>query len=256
MSKLTSEEIDQILNSYIECKNGSKKQILYLKAFENCLDIVKKMARIISGYSKFNIEDITQVGSVGLMKAIQTYNPIYKVHFRTYATYIIRGEISHYIRDKSHLIKLPRRLHNLFSKVSKTTQSVVAESEFLPTKEDLAKMLSLSTEEIENVLNIDKLQQTISLDQYYKSDKNEQVLLEQILTKDYKELIELFENKILLKEMINSLPEDLQKIIIMNYFDDISQKEIAKLTNLSQMQVSRKIRKALHKMYKYIKNKE
>ena len=256
MNSIEQDEINELLSAYKTCTDEKKKRVLYLNIFEKSIDNVKKIANTITPYTDVSYEDLTQVGSVGLMKAIDAYKIEHKTKFNTYATYFIKGEIRHYLRDKSHLIRVPRELQELMIKISATTKDLIGKGIEDPTIDEIAEILSIPVSKIEEVMRIDNYQNTLSLDQYLKADEDDLSLMDTIPAENYQELINKYENKILLKDVIDKLPDDLKIIIEMNYFQDLSQREIAERLNCSQMQVSRKLRKALNQMYECIMRKE
>lgn len=247
---------DELIIAYKNCFDEKKKKVLYLNIFEKTMDIVKRIANTINPYTDVSYEDLTQIGAVGLMKAIESYNPEHNAKFNTYATYFIKGEIKHYLRDKSHIIKVPRDLQELFIRISATIEDLSHQGVKDPTAEEIADILTVPVDKIEEVMKIENYQSALSLDQYLKSDEEDLSLMDKIPAENYRELISKYENKILLREVIDKLPNELKEVIEMNYFEDLSQREIAERTNCSQMQVSRKIKKALNQMYRYITSKE
>ena len=256
MSDTEKDKLNELLMAYKTCTDEKKKKVLYLNIFEKSLVIVKKIANTINPYTDVGYDDLTQIGSVGLMKAIESYKPEHKAKFNTYATYFIKGEIRHYLRDKSSLIRVPRDLQELLLKVSAATKELVEKGINDPSIDEIAEILSLPADRIEEVKNIENIKSSVSLDQYLKADEEDLSLMDKIPAENYQELISKYENKILLKEVINKLPEDLKEIVEMNYFQDLSQREIAEKIHSSQMQVSRKLKKALNQMYQYLMNKE
>ena len=112
-------ELDALLISFKNTKDEKKKRMLHLKIVEEAMDLVKKIANTISLQSGISNEDLVQVGSLGLIKAIEFYKLDMNTKFKTYATYFIKGEIKHYLRDKASIIKAPRELQELMFKINK-----------------------------------------------------------------------------------------------------------------------------------------
>jgi len=94
------------------------------------------------------------------------------------------------------------------------------------------------------------------LDQYFKGEDEDFSLLDKIPAGDYQEFMNSYEDKIMLAEAIKKLSPDLRQIIELSYYEDLNQREISERINISQMQVSRRLKKALSKMYELIKNNE
>ena len=252
----TYEKLDSLVIAYKDCNDEKKKRMLHLKIVEDAMTLVKKIASTISMQSGVNNEDLVQVGSLGLIKSIESYRPNLNTKFRTYATYFIKGEIKHYLRDKAAMIKAPRELQELVFKITTTAKKLNEEGNEDPTAEDIANVLGISSEKVEEVLNIDKYRNALSLDQYFKGEDEDFSLLDKIPAGDYQELMNSYEDKIMLSEAIKRLPPDLRQIIELSYYEDLNQREISEKINISQMQVSRRLKKALSKMYELIKNNE
>ena len=251
----TFEKLDELIAPFKECKDEKKKRMLHLKIVEDAMVLVKKIANTISMQSGVNNEDLVQVGSLGLIKAIDAYKLNMNTRFRTYATYFIKGEIKHYLRDKAAIIKAPRELQELVFKISSTAKRLTEEGIEDPSAEDIANILGISADKVEEVMNIDKYKNALSLDQYSKGEDEDLALVDRIPSGDYKEFMNSYEDKIMLSTAIDKLPPELKQIIELSYYEDLNQREIAERVHISQMQVSRRLKKALNKMYELIRNK-
>ena len=252
----TFEKLDSMIASYKECTEEKKKRMLHLKIVEEAMVLVKKIANTIASQSGVSNEDLVQVGSLGLIKAIEAYKCDMNTRFRTYATYFIKGEIKHYLRDKAAMIKAPRELQKLVFKITNAQKKLIEEGVEEPSAEDISNMLGIPTEKVEEVLNIDKYKNALSLDQYFKGEDEDFSLLDKIPAGDYKEYMNSYEDKIMLSSTIKKLSPELRQIIELSYYEDLNQREIAERINISQMQVSRRLKKALNRMYELIKNYE
>ena len=105
-------------------------------------------------------------------------------------------------------------------------------------------------------MNIDKYKTALSLDQYLKGEDEDLALVDRIPSGDYREFMNSYEDKIMLSSAIDKLSPELKQIIELSYYEDLNQREIAERVHISQMQVSRRLKKALNKMYELIKNYE
>ena len=252
----TYEKLDDLIASFKACKDEKKKRMLHLKIVEDAMSLVKKIANTIAKQSGVSNEDLIQVGSLGLIKAIEAYKLNMNTRFRTYATYFIKGEIKHYLRDKAAMIKAPRELQELVFKISSAAKKLTEEGIEDPTADDIANVLNIPAGKVEEVLNIDKYKNALSLDQYFKGEDEDLPLLDRIPAGDYKEFMNSYEDKIMLSSTIKKLPAELRQIIELSYYEDLNQREIAERIHISQMQVSRRLKKALNRMYELIKNYE
>ena len=248
------EELDSLLISFKNTTEEKKKRMLHLKIVEEAMDLVKKIANTIALQSGISNEDLIQVGSLGLIKAIDFYRLDMNTKFRTYATYFIKGEIKHYLRDKASLIKAPRELQELMFKINNARKKLSENGIEDPTNEQIADYLSLPVSKINEVTEIERCKSTLSLDQSLMQDDEDISLLDKIPANDYQEFLNSYENKIMLASTIQKLPPELREIIELSYYQDLNQREISERMNMTQMQVSRRLKKALSKMYEIIKN--
>lgn len=111
------------------------------------------------------MEDIIQVGSLGLIKAIRLYNPEISRNFKSYATYLITGEIRHYLRDKASMIKAPRAIQELAYRVHKMTLELIEEMGEKPTDHQIADKMELPVDKVKEAIDADRRKTTLSLDQ-------------------------------------------------------------------------------------------
>ena len=248
------EELDALLVSFKNTKDEKKKRMLHLKIVEESMELVKKIANTIALQSGISNEDLIQVGSLGLIKAIEFYRLDMNTKFKTYATYFIKGEIKHYLRDKASIIKAPRELQELMFKINNAKKKLYETGNEDPAPEQIADYLDLPVSKINEVIEIERCKSTLSLDQSFMQEDEDISLLDKIPANDYQEFMNSYENKIMLASTIKRLPPDLREIIELSYYQDLNQREISEKMNMSQMQVSRRLKKALSKMYELIKN--
>ena len=248
-----NDTLDTLLISFKNTNDEKKKRMLHLKIVEEAMVLVKKIANTIALQSGIPNEDLIQVGSLGLIKAIEFYRLDMNTKFRTYATYFIKGEIKHYLRDKASIIKAPRELQELLFKIN-TARKKLSESGIEPSPEKIAEYLDLPVTKINEVIEIEKCKSTLSLDQSFMQDDEDISLIDKIPANDYQEFMNSYENKIMLSSTIQKLPPELREIIELSYYQDLNQREISEKMNMSQMQVSRRLKKALSRMYELIKN--
>lgn len=249
-------ELDDLLIAYKNSSDEKKKRMLHLTIVEEAMLLVKKIANTIAMQSGINNEDLVQVGSLGLIKAIDFYRLDMNTRFKTYASYFIKGEIKHYLRDKASMIKAPRELQELVFKISTTIKKLNEEGNEDPSAEQIAEMLNIPVKKVREVMEIDRCKSTLSLDQSFMTDDDEMSLLEKIPANDYQEAMSSWETKFMLADTIRKLPPELKEIIELSYYHDLNQREISERIKISQMQVSRRLKKALSKMYEIIKNNE
>lgn len=246
------EELDTLLISFRNATEEKKKRMLHLKIVEKAMDLVKKIANTIALQSGIANEDLIQVGSLGLIKAIEFYRLDMNTKFKTYATYFIKGEIKHYLRDKASIIKAPRELQELLFKINTARKKLNETGMEDPSPEQIAEYLDIPIAKINEVIEIERCKSTLSLDQSFMQDDEDTSLLDKIPANDYREFMNSYENKIMLATTIKKLPQELREIIELSYYQDLNQREISEKMNMSQMQVSRRLKKALNRMYELI----
>lgn len=246
-------DIEKLLAQYKNCTDEKKKRILHINIIQKNMFLVKKIAGNISLPSGVPMEDLVQVGSIGLIKAIEFFDVEKNVKFKTYATHFIKGEIKHYLRDKSYMIKAPRELQELVFKISTAIRDLKAQGFDEPAEEQISELVNIDIKKIHEVMQLEFCKSILSLDQTHSSfGDDDMTLIDKIPSGDYQEFLISRENTIMLKSAIERLPYDLKEIIELHYFQDLNQREISDKLKISQMQVSRKIRKAINRLYKII----
>ena len=187
------------------------------------------------------MEDLFQIGSIGLIKAIDKFDDSYEVKFSTYAVPMITGEIKRFLRDDG-MIKVSRSLKETATKIRITKEILSNELGKEPTIEEISDRMEIPKEEIvmalESGAEVESLYKTI-----YQGDGNAIYLIDKIEQTEDENSIMI--DKIALKEIIDSLDEKDQDIIRLRYFHDRTQTDIAKELGISQVQVSRLEKKIL-----------
>lgn len=253
--EFNNDEILTWLQKYETEKDSKIKkhyETLVLMAY---MPLVNKIAKGLARRSTDPIEDIIQVGAIGLLKAINSYNSNISSKFKTYATYKITGEIKHYLRDKIAMIRPSRAIQELAYRISQIRTSLIANNVENPTDYDIAKVLQMPIEKLNDVIEYDRRKNVISLEQI--SLDNEFTRTENILVNrdDLIDFKSINENKIEVKEAISQLDKKLQDVVKLTFFEGYSQREIAKILNSNQMMVSRLLKKALKQLFQILSEK-
>lgn len=240
------QEVSEWLEKYKSTTDSRMQRHLQNIIVLATLPLVKKIVRSVARRNTDPVEDLIQVGSVGLVKAIRQYNPAVGKNFKSYATYLISGEIRHYLRDKIAMIRAPRSIYELAYRINKLIRELKDDNGNEPSESILAETLKTSVGKIQEVINVERRKNTISLEQIIASSNNETLTLFDTLADDNQYDFESFlEDKSLIQSAIKKLEPELRKIVVMNYFGELSQSEIAKEIGITQMQVSRRLKKAL-----------
>lgn len=249
------ENFTQINEWLITYKSSEEKKVR--KELQNLIVVaampfVKKIACGLARRVTDPVDDLIQVGAVGLIKAIDLYNPGLGTKFKTYATYLITGEIRHYLRDKASMIKAPREIQELAFRINCVIKKLTEEG-IEPTSEQIAEEMSLPVKKVNDIIEVDRRKSTISLDQTFAFDDDDTMsLADKIPSGDYQEFLNSYEEKIMLSKAISQLKPKMREVIELNYYQDLNQRQIAEKLSISQMQVSRRLKQALSDMYKII----
>ena len=254
-SESTYELVSEWLKDYKTTDNKYKKAKAKTLIVSRMLPIIRKIARTIARRSYDPIEDLVQPGSIGLLKAIDSYSNNVNDNFKIYAGYLIIGEIKHYLRDKLNTIRVPRHIQELSIRINNFTKTLTLDELNELTDDDVAEALNVSSSVINDVMQADRRKSIISLDDMYNSSDDNLSYEEVITGSDYKETLDLEDMKIILKDVIEKLPPESKKLVKMYYYEDMSQKEIAQKFNYTQMQISRRMKKAFSLLYHMIADK-
>lgn len=190
------------------------------------------------------MEDLVQIGSIGLLKAIDKFDLNYEVRFSTYAVPMITGEIKRFLRDDG-MVKVSRSLKEEAARIYAVREVFMGEQGREPTLEELAEELQLTREEVilamESAAQIESLQKTI-----YQSDGSD-IALEDKLPFEKNQQEEVLD-RMLLEQMLGSLNTEERELIYLRFFKERTQSNIAKKMGMSQVQVSRMEKKILRRM--------
>lgn len=195
-----------------------------------------------------NIDDLFQIGCIGLMKSIDHFDVTMNVKFSTYAVPMIIGEVRRYLRDNNS-IRVSRSVRDTAYKAIYAKEAMMKESEKEPTIEEVAQKIGIKAENI--VLALDAIQNPASLYEPVYGDGTDTLhIMDQISDKKNKE--DSWIEKISLKAAIDHLSDREHKIIKLRYFEGKTQMEVAEEICISQAQVSRLEKKALSSMKHYL----
>lgn len=192
------------------------------------------------------LEDLVQVGAIGLIKAVDRYNPAKQVQFNTFATHEITGEIRHYLRDKINLIKQPRWLHYLNYRVFSESEHLAQELGRFPSPKEIAERLNIEEDGVLAVLQINEMLSRRTLDEH--EDNPFEALQSKIRSRHLVSFQLPIEDKIVLSTAMQKLMDLERQVIYLFFYYDLTQSEIGKRVGLSQRSVSRVLEKGLHQL--------
>ncbi len=239
---LTNEEKEEMFQ---KIKKGDKKaREEFIKGnLRLVLSIIQRFSN-----SNENIDDLFQIGCIGLMKAVDNFDITLNVKFSTYAVPMIIGEIRRYLRDNNS-IRVSRSIRDTAYKAIYTKEAMMKDSDKEPTVEELSEKLQIPAQEI--VFALDAIQNPVSLyEPVYAESGDNLYIMDQISDKKNKE--DKWVEQISLKAAIDRLSQREHRIIELRYFEGKTQMEVAKEIQISQAQVSRLEKKALRTMKNYL----
>ena len=216
--------------------------------FSENMGLVYSVARRFLGRG-VEMEDLFQIGSIGLLKAVDHFNPEFDVKFSTYAVPMIIGEIKRFLRDDG-MVKVSRTLKENSWKVKRAEDQYLQKKGKDPTVGELAELTGLTPEEVVRAadfgVEVESIYKTIP-----QSDGSEVCLLDR-LGSGHQETESVLDHLVLL-QLLEELPEADRKLIKMRYLQDQTQAEVARNLGVSQVQVSRLEKKILREMRKHFK---
>ena len=238
-------EHNETLRLIKEAQNGSESAKSTL--LENNYPLIKSVIKRFRNKG-VEYEDLYQLGCVGFLKAIKNFNEDYNVKFSTYIVPMVAGEVKRFMRDDG-AVKVSRALKGLYYNITKLmTDYKQKNNGQSPTIEYLAKQLNIDEQEI--VMAMESSRSLISLNEKFdEDDSNSCSIIDRVVVEeDTHEAIDY----ILLKEALNELDDRERKVIMLRYFRNKTQSEVANELGVSQVQISRLESKILSKMRKKI----
>ncbi len=252
-------DITGINTSELEVLSNEEMNDLFFKLNSGDNNVKEKLVNgnlklVLSLLKKYvnrtdNMDDLFQIGCVGLIKAIDNFDTSYKVKFSTYAVPMILGEVKRYLRDNNS-IRISRSIKDVAYKTLKLKDELTTRNGIAPTNEEIAKMLDVDVIDID--LALDSLKEPISMYEPIYNDGGDTIYLSDQL-EDKKDNINSWDINIYLKDALNRLKNKEKKIIVDRYILGKTQMEISEEIGISQAQVSRIEKEAVNHVKKMIK---
>ena len=213
---------------------------------EQYMSLVRSLARRYS-YRGEQLEDLVQIGAIGLIKAIDRFDLERGVELTTYATPNIIGEIKRHFRDKGWAVRVPRGLQELNVQLSRLMEQLTVQLGRSPTIPELAKAAGAQEEEVLEALESGRAYSSLSLSTGSGGDGDEDLdPLESIGSEEHQ--YEVSEDRAVLAPGFRALDDRERMILQLRFFDGLTQSQIAQQVGISQMHVSRLIRRSLEKI--------
>ena len=231
--------MDEILALIGRAHQGDKRAREILT--ENNMGLVHSIARRFQNRG-VEMEDLIQIGCIGLLKAIDKFDTSYDVRFSTYAVPMITGEIKRFLRDDG-MVKVSRSLKETAAKAYTVREELFLKEGKEPRMEEIARELGITREEL--VLAMDSQGQVESLQKtIYQSDGNEISLEDKLPLEENQQ--EMVVNRMFLEQALGTLDRKERELIYLRFFQDRTQSSIAQQMGMSQVQVSRMEKKILN----------
>ncbi|MEU5597153.1 RNA polymerase sigma factor SigF [Streptomyces sp. NPDC020298] len=205
------------------------------------LPLVEHLARRFRNRGE-PLDDLTQVATIGLIKSVDRFDPDRGVEFSTYATPTVVGEIKRHFRDKGWAVRVPRRLQELRLSLTTATAELSQQHGRSPTVHELAEKLAISEEEVLEGLESANAYSTLSLD-VPDTDDESPAVADTLGAED--EALEGVEYRESLKPLLEDLPPREKRILLLRFFGNMTQSQIAQEVGISQMHVSRLLARTL-----------
>lgn len=241
-----NQDPESLVQRYLENPREDLKDLIIVQY----APMVERIARRFSGLEP--IEDLVQVGFVGLLNALTKFDVAAGVRFNTYATYLVAGEIKHYLRDRTQTIRHPAWLQELRHRVIKAQSVLQQELARVPTERELAEHLGMSENAIREVFVTQEMLKVASLDSGGQNDDEGDTEVEKLDAAAYCPEQLSVEDRIVLEHAMRQLRDLEREVLVLFHFDSMNQTEIAAKLGISCNYVSHILRQSLAKLRKIL----
>jgi RNA polymerase sigma-B factor len=243
---LTRDEVRELFRAYKEADSEMERALFRGKLVDQYIGLVEFLARRFRNRGEL-LEDLVQVGTIGLLKAIDRFELEREVEFSTYATPTIVGEIKRHFRDKGWAVRVPRRLQELHLELTKIISHLGQDLGRSPTVAEIAEAAGTTEEVVLEGMEIAQAYNFTSLDAPLDSEDSESSsFADQIGAED--DQLENLEYRAALAPEMAKLPERERRILYLRFYKGLTQSEIADLMGISQMHVSRLLNRTLMRL--------
>jgi RNA polymerase sigma-B factor len=237
------EELRRLHERYLQTTDPEERDRLRERLVAGYEGLVHFLARRFQNRGE-PLEDVVQVGFLGLIKAIDRFDPSLGNEFTTFATPTILGEIKRYFRDKGWAIRFPRRLQELYQQVVRVNEEMKNQLGRQPSMAEVAERLGVEQDDVLEAMEMSSAFTPVSIDATTGGDDDDGRQLSEAVGGEDPNL-DRVEMRQVLDRAMQHLNERERRIMIMRFFDEMSQSEVAKRLGISQMHVSRLQRAAL-----------
>ncbi|MBM3460220.1 MAG: SigB/SigF/SigG family RNA polymerase sigma factor [Armatimonadetes bacterium] len=238
-----SSRADRLWNDYARTRDAATRDAIVHQFERLAYSLANKFAR-----RGTDTEDLVQVAMLGLVKAVDRFDPSTHYRFSTFATPTILGELRRYFRDHSWAVHVPRGMQEFSQQVHRLERELTEHQGRSPTTAELAARLGATEERVREAQSLDSTNRPLSLDgEVELGDSGRPTQLEQCLGEEDAGLARL-EDQVSVRQALGSLGDPLRDVIQLRYLDGLSQREVARRKGLSQMQVSRLEKRAMSEL--------
>ncbi|SHG31799.1 RNA polymerase sigma factor SigB [Ornithinibacillus halophilus] len=216
-------------------------------------DMVETIARKYSKNSDIH-EDLVQVGMIGLLASVNRFDSSFGKTFESFAIPTIIGEIKRFIRDKTWSVHVPRRIKELGPKIKKAVDELTSKNQKAPNVKEIADELNVSEEDVLEAMEMGQSYNALSVDRKVDTNTDGKSITILDLIGNQENGYQQTDHRILLEKILPILTKREQQILRYTYFENLSQKEIGERLDISQMHVSRLLRRALRKLREAIQS--
>ncbi|MBK5224658.1 MAG: sigma-70 family RNA polymerase sigma factor [Acidimicrobiia bacterium] len=209
--------------------------------------IVSYVARRYQGRGE-PLDDITQVAALGVVAAVGRFDPETGSSFPAFAIPTALGEVRRHFRDKTWRVRVPRRVKDLTVQVTSATEELMSDLGRAPTAEELGDRLNVSAAQIREAWSATAASRPISADTAGREGEDSPSVLDLRMTRSAVDPQGISDNRMLVSELLRSLPQRSQEVVVLRFFEGLSQAEVADRVGISQPHVSRILRTSLREL--------
>ncbi len=237
------DDVTTLFRSY----RATRDPALHARLTTLFMPLVHQVARRYAR-SGIPVEDLHQIGYIGLMNAVTNFDPGRSVKFETYARHLIAGEIRHYLRDQGTTVRRPRWLYEMDHRITRATADLTQRVGRAPTPAEIARVIQVDENEVAEVLQARESLRLVSLDEEREGDDGAPIAQRDRITTKHVAGSMPVEERILIGDAIERLSGLQRKVIYYLFYMDLTQTEAARKLGISQKHVSRVMHAALRRL--------
>ncbi len=241
---------EHLVLEYLNDPRPDLKDVIILQ-YSN---MVERIARRFSGVEP--LDDLVQVGYIGLLNALSKFDPEAGVRFNTYATHLVAGEIKHYLRDRAQIIRHPAWVQELRQRLNRATITLQADLGRTPTEREIADACKVSEQAVREVMATQELLRVTSLDAPIQEDDESDTDIDKLESAESSSGQVSVEDRVVLEDAMRQLRDLEREVLILFHFESLNQTEIASKLDISCNYVSHILRQSLNKLRRILNSEE